>query len=244
MTTWVGRPRVGSAGFPRPRQECYDLLAMVEVQQTFYHPLPLRTARALRQEAPLAFDFMLRAWLLITHEPTHPSYRRLRFPIPDDRKEYFGAFQDTDEVWAAWQKTDEVAQALRARVIFFQTPPRFEPTPANVARVRSFFGQLERRDYLLAWDPRGNWPAETLKPLCDELDLIHAVDPFVSRSLHGRRKYYRLTGMGDYRYQYTEPELDKLAALLRKNPGAYCLFANHYMFEDAKRLLERLTATG
>ncbi len=242
MGGYPGRLRVGCAGFPRPRPECYEALNAVEIQQTFYHPLPVRTARMLRQEAPPGFEFTLRAWQLITHDPASPSYRRLRFPIPEDRRDAFGFFKDTEEVWAAWQKTDEVAQALRAKVVLFQTPARFEPTPANLENVRRFFLRVDRRDYLLAWEPRGHWPAETLRPLCEQLDLVHVVDPFVSRTLYGRRRYYRLTGMGEYRHRYTDRELDRLAALLRRHPDAWCMFATHHMFEDAGRLLGRLVS--
>jgi uncharacterized protein YecE (DUF72 family) len=213
---------------------------VAEVQDTFYHPLPLRTAHSLRREAPSAFEFTIRAWLLITHDPGHPNYRHLRFTLPEERKPAFGSFRDTDEVWAAWAKTDEVAQALRSRAILFRTPGAFKATTENIGNLRRFFGRIDRRDYLLAWEPRGNWPAEVLATVCAELDLTHVVDPFVARSRYGRRRYFRLNGMGEDRRRYGDEELDKLAALLRKHPGAYCIFSNHHRFEDAPRLAGRL----
>lgn len=239
----IVRARIGCAGLPDERASFYARLNVAEVQDTFYHPLPLRTAHSLRREAPPAFEFTIRAWLLITHDPSHPNYRHLRFTLPEERKGAFGSFRDTEEVWAAWGKTDEVAQALRARAIFFRTPSAFKPTPENIENLRRFFGRLDRRDYLLAWEPRGNWPAETLAMVCAELDLTHVVDPFVARSRYSRRRYFRLNGMGEEKRRYTDEELDKLAALLRKHPSAYCLFANHHRFEDAPRLASRLEAT-
>ena len=78
-------------------------------------------------------------------------------------------------------------------------------------------------------------------------DLFGLTRPSIMRIALVARYHRRATP------QMTHPEyaaldqeeritISKLAALLRKNPGAYCMFANHHMFEDSGRLLERLAA--
>lgn len=95
---------------------------------------------------------------------------------------------------------------------------------------------------LIAWEPRGDWPRATIADLCDELDLVHVVDPFVARPVRRGVFYYRLHGIGSYRHTYTEAELDQLAAWLRESSEeGYCLFNNVTMRQDARRLLARLS---
>jgi hypothetical protein len=44
--------------------------------------------------------------------------------------------------------------------------------------------RIERpRDVVLLWEPRGPWPDVTVERLCGDLDLLHAVDPFVRTNL-------------------------------------------------------------
>jgi uncharacterized protein YecE (DUF72 family) len=54
---------------------------VVEVQQTFYEPPADTTIRRWRARAPAAFEFTLKAWQLITHEPSSPTFRRLKRPL-------------------------------------------------------------------------------------------------------------------------------------------------------------------
>jgi len=55
---------------------------VVEVQQTFYQIPRIATGKRWREEAPPDFEFTMKAWQLITHEPSSPTYRRLRTVIP------------------------------------------------------------------------------------------------------------------------------------------------------------------
>jgi uncharacterized protein YecE (DUF72 family) len=87
----------------------------------------------------------------------------------------------------AWRRTLECAHALRARWILFQCPPRFAPTPQNKANLRRFFGEIARprgrgaARLAYVWEPRGEWKASEVQELCEELELVHAVDPFQQR---------------------------------------------------------------
>ncbi|MFQ5882008.1 MAG: DUF72 domain-containing protein [Candidatus Methylomirabilales bacterium] len=54
---------------------------VVELQQTFYQPPRLKTVQRWREEVPATFEFTMKAWQLITHEPGSPTYRRLKIAI-------------------------------------------------------------------------------------------------------------------------------------------------------------------
>ncbi|WP_298439981.1 DUF72 domain-containing protein [Geobacter sp.] len=230
--------RIGCCGFPVARERYVSEFDVVEIQQTFYHPPRVETARKWRASVPSGFEFTVKAWQLITHPPESPTYRRLKRKIPPAERERYGLFRPTGEVFAAWDETLRIAGALAARLVLFQSPPRFTPTAEHLAHMRRFFSSIDRAGLLLAWEPRGDWPAETVRGLCRDLGLIHCVDPFRNDPLAGTPLYLRLHGRDGYRYRYTDEEL---AALLRRLAGwgrpAYVMFNNVYMHDDALRFV-------
>ncbi len=231
---------VGCCGWPEARQRYYRHFPIVELQQTFYDLPSVEWARRRRQEVPPEFAFALKAWQVITHPATSPTYRRLRRPLPPGEAAQAGFFRCSDVVWQAWERTREVAAALSACAIVFQCPPSFTPEREHVENLRRFFCQIERDDWLLAWEPRGHWPDELVATLCQELDLVHVVDPFQGQAVWGRCPYYRLHGRGGYRYSYSDDELAQLADICRRQLEAgrqpvYVLFNNTDMLRDALR---------
>lgn len=244
----VGAVRVGCCGFAGAQAACFRDFPVVEVQQTFYEPPEPETAARWRARAPPDFEFTLKAWQLITHEATSPTYRRLRQPLPAGAAERVGAFRPSAEVWAAWERTRAIARVLRATVVVFQCPASFDPSPEHVDHLRQFF-QRARRDLsdpaapppLLAWEPRGAWPEALVRALCEELDLIHVVDPWVRRPVSRGPFYFRLHGRGGYRHRYTDKELVWLRGLVHRSGGVgWCLFNNLSMRPDALRFLTLL----
>ncbi len=232
--------KVGCCGFPQARSIYYQTLPLVELQKTFYQLPRVATSLKWRQEAPPHFEFTLKAWQLITHRPSSPTYRRLSFPIPEEKKEAYGSFKPSPENYQAWEETLEVAHALEAEIVVFQTPASFGPGPKNIAQMREFFNTIQRNGLKLAWEPRGAWSPEEAGRLCRELDLIHVVDPFQGREKWGSIIYWRLHGIGGYKHRYTDQELNRLVTILKKSKKkrAYILFNNIYMWEDAQRFLE------
>ncbi len=228
--------KVGCCGFPKAKKEYYTRFPVVEVQQTFYHPPRVGTCEKWRAQAPPRFEFTLKAWQLITHAPTSPTYRRLRMEI--DKPDRYGFFRPTDELLAAWERTKEIAQALGAQIVLFQCPASFTPTEEHIADMRAFFHLIERDGLLFAWEPRGEWEDEQIKGLCQELDLTHGVDPFQRPPVYGEIAYFRLHGIGGYRYRYTDEDLLQLLLWCRRYEEGYCLFNNISMFEDALRMKE------
>jgi uncharacterized protein YecE (DUF72 family) len=74
---------------------------------------------------------------------------------------------------------------------------------------------------------------KTIKTLCLDLDLWHAVDPFSKPTETPDRCYYRMHGRTGFRYKYEEDELSELAQMLPAGKTAYVFFNNRYMLEDA-----------
>lgn len=241
--------KIGCCGFSVAKARYYDHFDVVELQQTFYQPPALKTAEKWRAEVPENFKFTLKAWQLITHEPNSPTYRRLRIDIPERKKKNYGSFRPTKEVLSAWQKTDEIATVLGTKIIIFQCPASFTPTDEHVDNLRKFFNSIDRKDYIFAWEPRGEWSEEAIKNLCADLNLVHCVDPFKCEPAYTNDIiYFRLHGKGGARYRFTIDDLlwlnDKLASWQADKPSvAYVMFNNIYMFNDAlhfKKIIEGL----
>ena len=228
--------KVGCCGFPVVRKEYFKNFSLVEVQQTFYKPPRLETAVKWRSAAPSEFEFTVKAWQLITHAPSSPTYRKAGIDATDGRK--YGYFKPTKEVFDAWEKTVEIADALHAKVIIFQCPASFKEDESNIKNMKEFFSSIGR-DFVYAWEPRGKWNDATIKKICEELDIIHCVNPFKSKSVYGTPKYFRLHGRNGYRYDYSHEELQELKEMCGSN--SYCLFNNTEMYKNAlefKNLIE------
>jgi uncharacterized protein YecE (DUF72 family) len=231
--------RVGCCGFALAQARYFRRFPVVEVQQTFYQPPQAKTLQRWRERAPADFEFTLKAWQLITHEPSSPTYRRLRKPIAVAARSRHGFFRPTREVQEAWHITLESARALAARVVVFQCPASFAPTPEHVRHLRAFF-RAARQDapgLVFGWEPRGDWPRSLVAQLCRDLGLLYVVDPFRQEPLPGRLRYFRLHGRTGYRYRYTDEDLETLLGLCGQDGIAYCLFNNLSMAEDAERFL-------
>ncbi len=242
------RIRVGCCGFPGSRKEYLQRFPVVEIQQTFYKLPRLKTVQGWRLDADQArasggsprFAFTIKAWQLITHEPSSPTYRRLGRPIPEAERDAVGSFRSTEAVFRAWESTAAVARALDALVIVFQCPPRFTPTPEHVANLRAFFRRIDRERRTLAWEPRGGWPPTLVRALCAELELVHVVDPLRYPPETEGVRYFRLHGLTGYRYLHTDDDLEALRRACAGEAPAYVLFNNLFMGEDALRFLQRI----
>lgn len=224
----------------RPRY--FAALDLVEVQETFYNLPRPSTVTRWRVQAPAHFEFALKAPQLITHEPTSPTYRRLRRPLSPRERARYGAFKPTAEVAAAWDETLTLARVLGTRVVLFQCPASFDPSPQHVRHLTRFFERAARDGLRFAWEPRGAWADDRIRELCRCLDLIHCVDPFQRMPVWGEPAYFRLHGRGGYRYAYTREDLHELRVRVSAVGAAYVLFNNLHMFEDARRFRELLEA--
>ncbi len=235
--------KVGCCGFPVKREIYYQAFQVVEVQQTFYQLPLLATAKRWREEAPANFEFTIKAWQLITHEPSSPTYRRLRMKISEEKKDY-GFFKGTDEVEEAWSKTAEFGRALKTKKILFQSPASFSPSSDHLKNMQQFFRKIKAFPFIYIWEPRGKWKREEVEKICRELEIIPCLDPFGGNSIPGELLYLRLHGKTGYRYTYSEAEMKELIRLGEAYSEAYMMFNNMSMYEDAKRLKVLLEAVA
>ena len=231
--------QIGTCGFRSTKDEYARTLSCVEVQHTFYQPPMVKTLERWRAEMPAGFEFTLKAWQLITHESSSPTFRRLRRKLTEKEANDAGAFRLTPIVKEAWEITLASAKALEARTVLFQCPAKFEPTRTNLTRIRKFFEHVDRGGLNVCWEPRGPaWSDDLVKKLCDDLDLWHTVDPFSRASVTPERCYFRLHGRVRWRYTYEDGELEELATMISKRRLAYVFFNNITMTEDAARFRE------
>lgn len=232
----MNKLKIGTCGFRTTKEAYAKRLSTVEVQHTFYQPPLAATLRRWRDEMPDDFEFTLKAWQLITHESSSPTYRRLRRKLSENEMAESGAFRWKPIVKEAWDVTLESAKALNAHTVLFQCPAKFEPTKQNLKNIEKFFSKIDRGNLNFAWEPRGpGWSDETVKNLCGDLNLWHAVDPFARNTVTPDRCYFRLHGRVRWRYQYEDSELEELATMIPKDKLAYVFFNNITMIDDAER---------
>lgn len=235
--------QVGLCGFTMSAAEYFETFPVVEVQQTFYQPPAPRTMLRWREQAPERFEFTMKAWQLITHTSSSRTYSRLKTPLTDVERAECGAFRDTPIVRRGYETTLECARILRATAILFQCPASFRSSEENVANMRRFFTTVVRpKGVRFLWEPRGAWSDEVVGALCTELDLVHAVDPFVRPSLTPGLIYWRLHGTTGSRHVYSDGELQQLVDWLPSGGDAYVMFNNLPRVGDAQRFMKMLRA--
>ncbi len=234
--------QVGTCGFRMNKLEYAEVLKCVEIQHTFYQPPQVKTLEKWRSEMPDDFEFTLKAWQLITHESTSPTYKRLKRTLDEKEAAGSGFFKPTDIVAEGLEMTLACAEALGARTILFQCPAKFRQTDENIANMKKFFEKIKRGTMNFAWEPRGPWEDKVVRKICNDLDLWHVVDPFKARTTTPDRCYYRLHGVVRWRYRYEDGELEELISLLPEEGLSYVFFNNYVMTEDAMRFRRYLGA--
>lgn len=237
---------VGCCGWPASRAAYFRRHDAVEVQTSFYNLPKPETAARWREEAPKGFAYAMKAWQLITHPGTSPTYRKLTAKLSPRALLRCGHFRDTEEVTDAWERTAAVARELAARFVVFQTPPSFSPGPDRLRDMYRFFKRLRRGEATLIWEPRGPaWTVKLIRRVCGDLGLVPGGDPLgglpaeLVEAPGPAVRYWRLhgpveRGRVEYRHAYGEAELRRLASLATGR-AAWVFFNNTVMWEDAAR---------
>src|SRR5437867_7139549 len=102
------------------QQRYFQTFPCVEIDSSFYQLPRLETAERWRTAAPDGFEFSMKAWQVITHPASSPTYKRTRLD-PGDR-EHCGHFGFNATIRWAWDETFKIATALRATLVLFQSP--------------------------------------------------------------------------------------------------------------------------
>jgi uncharacterized protein YecE (DUF72 family) len=233
----------GTCGFGRRQANVLQSLDAVEIQETFYRPVSVSRAAKWRALAPPGFRFTVKASQFITHETSSPTYRRSGRIIPPTERAGYGSFQDTPQVREGWEATRLVAEALAAHVIVFQTPASFGPTEANRTALFRFFESIHT-EAAKGIELRGPWALHIVERICDELGLVHVVDPFDREPATYGLAYFRLQGSPPgppmYRDTFSDADLDRLKSTGEEYDDAYAMFDNVSMHSDAIRFRDLL----
>ena len=81
------------------------------------------------------FEFTLKAWQMITHESSSPTYKRLKRKLTEKESEEAGFFKPTEIVREALEITLECADALKARTDHFSVPGKIPPDRPKISRI-------------------------------------------------------------------------------------------------------------
>ena len=231
--------RVGLCGFTMAMGDYASWFPVVEIQSTFYEPPSDAVMKRWRERTGASLEYTMKVWQLVTHPASSPTYRRAKRAL--DAGDEPGFFRDSASVAEGWRRSVECAELLSATCMLVQCPASFRPIPEHVDAMRRFFGRIARPRGRLLWEPRGaEWVAqrELALSLCDALDLVYVVDPFVTPPPLRRQVYWRLHGIGGARHVYTDGELQQLRSLLiaaEPDGPAYVMFNNLPRVADAKR---------
>jgi uncharacterized protein YecE (DUF72 family) len=87
--------RIGTCGFRSTKETYAERLSTVEIQHTFYQPPQIKTLEKWRAEIGEDFEFTLKAWQLITHESSSPTYKRLKRQMSEQEMAAAGFFKPT-----------------------------------------------------------------------------------------------------------------------------------------------------
>jgi uncharacterized protein YecE (DUF72 family) len=207
------------------------LFQTVEINSTFYRIPKLTTAEKWRKEADEInkdFEFTVKCSQLVTHI--------IRFTKGSVK--FFDIMKD-------------ICKNLDAEVLLFQSPAGFKATDENVARIESFFENIDRGNLILTWECRGSWLENPglVKKICKKFDIIHCVDPFRNEPLYfGKNKiaYFRLHGFGllsMYHYNFSTNELNQLkekVEKLKKLKEIFVFFNNSECYLNAIQFMKLL----
>ncbi len=244
--------RIGTCGWGirGGRGAYFKEFDVVELQSTFYRPVPLWTLERYREDAPEGFEFVVKAWQAITHPISSLTWRRAgKMPELGDPCS-FGYLRPTPENFRAWDIILNECRALGSRFVVMQTPPSFVCNEKAESEMIAFLSKVERLSLTLGWEPRGDWNQhpDAVRRVCERLSLVHVVDPFRRLpALESEAVYFRLHGVGEgetnYGYKYTDGDLLALASTVSSYPESktYVMFNNVSMGEDAirfKRLMK------
>ncbi|MFW6110432.1 MAG: DUF72 domain-containing protein [Thermoproteota archaeon] len=91
-----------------------------------------------------------------------------------------------------------------------------------------------------------NWNSDLIRKICQEHNLIHAVDPFQSKpALVTNTLYFRLHGLGESKYQYkfSNENLNQLLDICKASDAnkIFVMFNNYQSYQDAERFYSLVT---
>jgi uncharacterized protein YecE (DUF72 family) len=228
--------KVGCAGFPVGRDRYWRAFDFVEAKTGEAMPRA-ETLAGWRSGAPADAEFAVQAHRFITYGPEDRGFPPAGKRLTPLRRRHCGAFRDSLEVYEAWQATRAAAEALKARIIVFETPESFDPGPDRLRDFYRFFRALPKARWSPVWSPRGAAWAPTLADrVCGELGLIRAFDPLRERA-PGRGAFLYMRPRAPRVGNLSVDNMSTIRSAAAGRP-AYAVLTHRLAFADAERLAQ------
>lgn len=225
--------KVATANFPVGKKTYESKLKTVELDQFFTRFPKMETAEKWRKEAMVNFDFITCASRLITY----PTKTRAQHSRHTQKNQY--SLEDTALTRQAYEKTLKLAEILKSRLVLFQFPTTFAPTPDNIKRIQTFYAK-PRGHILFVWEPPVSWPNKLVDDLSEAYRIMPVMNPLgkAKPTPNSPMRYYRLGGHGKTSGTgpISDAELRKIITLC-DTPLCYVVLNNGpTAFDDAVRL--------
>ena len=194
--------------------------SFVEVNVTFYRPVPEARARRWRAQVPPAFTFAVKGNRAVTHE---------------------GGLRADGPSREAFARDLRTASILRAPFLILQTPEALEADAPQVAGLRDLAALVPRevRLGLEARSSAGRDLPEALRNAMEDAGILDVVD--LSRQpprVASEDVYTRLFGHGRHnRYEFDDDELRAIDGAGRDAVRVAFTFHGVRMYRDAARFL-------
>lgn len=247
---------VGTCGLPAKVKNLINKIDGVEIQETFYNPIGEKRFKKLAELTRLGLVLTMKAWQVITHPSSSPTWRRLR-KKPEGRIDNYGYLKPSEENFNALEQSLRIATSIGAEVMVLQTPPSMKCV-GREQELRSFFstasGISSKNKVMIAWEPRGECRKADvlLESLAHDYEVIiirdagkEKVKPY---TVGGRRVLYtRLHGKNggevNYKYYYSDSDLLVIKENVKGNTFdiAYIMFNNIFMLENAVKFRELIS---
>ena len=241
---------VGCCGFPVSKSKYFQTFKTVELQDTFYRIPSIDSAKRLKNQVPQEFIINMKAWQVISHPSTSPTWKKAGIKIDKSKAKNYGYLKPTKENFEAWDKVLEIAHIYNPRVIVIQTPPSFGYNELNLKNAQEFFQTISYNNFIIGWEPRGTWRQQPsmIRKVIDVGRIIHITDILREKPIIKEDQevlYIRLHGLGgkevNYRYKYKDEDFEKLTRIITETlekynhiREIYVMFNNIYMFNDAQ----------
>ena len=116
----------------------------------------------------------------------------------------------------------------------FSTPPTFGPTDKNRLALYRFFESISASAVRAIELPR-SWATHIAEKICEDLRLVHAVDPFEREPATYGLAYFRLNNPPRDRTRYSDDDLARLRSICREYDDAFAMFQGSLAVDNALR---------
>ncbi|MCG3203391.1 MAG: hypothetical protein KCHDKBKB_00048 [Elusimicrobia bacterium] len=229
--------KIATANFPVGKKKYESSLKTVELDSLFTRFPKIETIQKWRQGAPDQFDFITCASRIITY----PTKTRAQHSRHEQKNQT--SLEDSALTRQATERTLKIAEILRSRLVFFDFPSSFLPSPENIKRIQNYFSK-PRGHILFTWEPPVSWPLKLVDDLSEAYRIMPVMNPLgkAKPTPHSPMRYYRLGGHG--KTSGTGPlsdnDLKKIISLC-DTPLCYVVFNNGpTAFDDALRMMSML----